>query len=105
MDRKQTNTTREQNLDARRRSSTLAAGNAAYLEELYEQFLRDPASVTPAWRDYFEQLPRVNGVERDVIHSEVREEFRRLAHQTRPAAAAPATDVGTPLEIGRAQVS
>ncbi len=104
MDRKQTNTTKEQNLDARRRSSTLADGNAAYLEELYEQFLRNPASVTPAWREYFEQLPRVNGTERDVIHSEVREEFRRLAHQTRPAAATPAAVVVTPIESAHKQI-
>jgi 2-oxoglutarate dehydrogenase E1 component len=87
MDRKQTRiTTKEQSLSARWRSSTLADGNAAYLEELYEQFLRDPATLPSAWRRYFESLPRVDGVERDVSHAEVREEFRRLAHRAPSAA-------------------
>jgi 2-oxoglutarate dehydrogenase complex dehydrogenase (E1) component-like enzyme len=28
-------------------------GNAAYLEELYEQFLDDPAAVPEPWRSQF----------------------------------------------------
>ncbi|MBI5783645.1 MAG: 2-oxoglutarate dehydrogenase E1 component [Gammaproteobacteria bacterium] len=105
MDRKQTGiTTKEQSLSARWRSSTLADGNAAYLEELYEQFLRDPASVPSAWRSYFESLPRVDGVERDVSHSEVREEFRRLAHQPRPAAAPREGSRAVPDESAHKQV-
>src|SRR3990172_11115210 len=85
MDRKQTNsTTKEQSLTARWRSSSLASGNAAYLEYLYEQFLQDPASVSTDWRRYFEGLSRDNGIEHDVSHATVREEFRRLAHQSRP---------------------
>ncbi|MDH3563876.1 MAG: thiamine pyrophosphate-dependent enzyme, partial [Gammaproteobacteria bacterium] len=82
MDRKLTkNTTKEPSLIARWRSSSLASGNAAYLEELYEQFLQEPATVSAEWRRYFESLPRVNGIERDVSHTAVREEFRRIAHQ------------------------
>ncbi|MEW6332052.1 MAG: 2-oxoglutarate dehydrogenase E1 component [Pseudomonadota bacterium] len=103
MDRKQTRITpKEQSLDARWRSSTLADGNAAYLEDLYEQFLRDPASLPSDWRSYFESLPRVNGVERDVPHSEIREEFRRLSHRSHPAAreAVPAV----PVESAHKQV-
>ncbi len=86
MDRKRTNPTSDENsLNALWRSSPLAAGNAAYLEDLYEQYLRDPGSVSAAWRQYFETLPRVNGQARDIPHAEIRDEFRRLAHQTRPA--------------------
>ena len=105
MDRKQTRiTTKEQSLDARWRSSTLADGNAAYLEELYEQFLRDPASLAPEWRVYFEGLPRVDCVERDTPHSAIREEFRRLAHQSHPVAA-PREDVqSVPVESVHKQV-
>ncbi|HEU5338778.1 MAG TPA: 2-oxoglutarate dehydrogenase E1 component, partial [Sulfuricaulis sp.] len=81
MDRKLTkNTTKEPSLIARWRSSSLASGNAAYLEELYEQFLQDPATVSAEWKRYFENLPRVNGIEHDVSHTTVREEFRRIAH-------------------------
>src|SRR5260370_1427832 len=36
--------------------------NLAFAEELYAQFLQDPASVDPAWRAYFESLD--NGVAR-----------------------------------------
>ncbi|MGH7230259.1 MAG: thiamine pyrophosphate-dependent enzyme, partial [Nitrospiraceae bacterium] len=30
--------------------------NLAFVEDLYLEFLRDPASVSPAWRSYFEEL-------------------------------------------------
>ncbi|MDH3514606.1 MAG: thiamine pyrophosphate-dependent enzyme, partial [Gammaproteobacteria bacterium] len=81
MDRKQTNKiTQEHSLTALRSSSSLASGNAAYLEEIYEQFLQDPANVSAEWRRFFENLPRDNGIEKDVSHAAVREEFRRTAH-------------------------
>ena len=34
-------------------STPLAAGNAPYVEAMYERFLADPDSVDPKWRDYF----------------------------------------------------
>jgi len=34
----------------------LYGGNAEYLDALYEQYLRDPASVEERWRSYFAQL-------------------------------------------------
>ena len=37
-------------------STPLSGGNAPYVEALYEQFLQDPQSVEPAWRDYFQHL-------------------------------------------------
>jgi len=37
-------------------STPLAAGNAPYVEALYEQFLSDPGSVAPQWREYFANL-------------------------------------------------
>ena len=39
-------------------SSHIAGGNAAYVEDMYERYLRDPNSVEVQWRDYFEKLPR-----------------------------------------------
>ena len=47
-------------------SSHIAGGNVAYVEELYEQYLRDPDSIDAQWRNYFEQLPPVNGAGVDV---------------------------------------
>ena len=42
----------------------LFGGNAAFLDALYEQYLRDPASVEEHWRRYFEGLPGPKGSER-----------------------------------------
>ena len=39
----------------------LFGGNAAFLDALYEQYLRDPASVEESWRRYFESLPGPKG--------------------------------------------
>lgn len=68
-------------------TSHISGGNAAYVEELYELFLRDPNSVAQEWRDYFEKLPQVNGGSPDVPHSTIQENFILLARQrqtTRP---------------------
>ena len=35
-------------------SSQLAGGNAAYIEDLYEQYLVSPDSVGPQWKSYFD---------------------------------------------------
>ncbi len=37
-------------------TSALGTDQSAYLESLYEQFLNDPGSVEPRWRDYFASL-------------------------------------------------
>ncbi|OGT81415.1 MAG: 2-oxoglutarate dehydrogenase E1 component [Gammaproteobacteria bacterium RIFCSPLOWO2_02_FULL_61_13] len=50
--------------------SFLYSGNAAYLEDLYEQFLADPAGVTPEWQAYFHSI--ADGSARtDVPHSHI----------------------------------
>ncbi|RUO79156.1 2-oxoglutarate dehydrogenase E1 component [Pseudidiomarina taiwanensis] len=59
-------------------SSHLAGGNMAYVEELFEVYLDDPTAVSDAWRQFFDQLPRDNGVV-DTKHSVVREQFREAA--------------------------
>jgi len=47
-------------------SSQLSGGNAAFVEELYENYLRDPNSIAPEWRKYFDTF-RGSG---DVPHSD-----------------------------------
>ena len=37
-------------------TSFLYGGNAAFVEDLYERYARDPNSVEPSWRAYFESL-------------------------------------------------
>jgi 2-oxoglutarate dehydrogenase E1 component len=68
-------------------SSHFAGGNAAYLEELYEQYLRDPKALSAEWREFFAGLPKVNGISQDVPHSEIRHYFRELARQPHAAIA------------------
>lgn len=63
-------------LNAWLESSHLAGANATYIEDLYESYLKDPASVSDEWREQFAQL---NGGEQEPLHSPVREHFRRLA--------------------------
>jgi len=69
-------------------NSYLFGTNAPFIEALYESYLKDPASVEPRWRDYFEELQRLDQGAPDVSHFEVQERFARLAKE-RPAQAAP----------------
>src|SRR5690348_616813 len=76
-------------------SSPLAGANAAYVEDLYEQYLQDPHSVEPRWRQFFETLPSPNGPGQDISHAAVRDYFRSLARQ--PRTAAPAAPSAAPV--------
>jgi 2-oxoglutarate dehydrogenase E1 component len=71
-------------------SSQLSGGNAAFVEDLYEAFLRDPGSVAPEWRSYFETFKgREAG---DTPHSDV---IKRIEHAQKlngHAIIAPAAD-------------
>jgi 2-oxoglutarate dehydrogenase E1 component len=64
-------------------TTALSGGNAGFIEDLYEKFLQDPASVDPAWAKYFKELK--GGSTREVAHGSVRE--RLLTRQERPPAA------------------
>ena len=44
-------------------STPLSGANASYVEALYEQYLRDPDSIEPSWRSYFDTLPPSAGPE------------------------------------------
>ncbi len=63
----------------------LFGGNAAFLDTLYEQYLRDPASVEQPWRTYFEQLPGERGHER--AQGPIEAELAARARQPRVLAA------------------
>ncbi|HEX6136517.1 MAG TPA: 2-oxoglutarate dehydrogenase E1 component [Casimicrobiaceae bacterium] len=65
-------------------TSTLFGGNAPFIEELYESYLADPASVSAEWRGYFDEL---RGDAADVPHAAVVESFRELARNRRIAGA------------------
>ena len=69
-------------------TSQLAGGNLAYIEDLYETYLRDPNGIPEEWRSYFEKLPRAEGaIEQDIPHGPVREHFLHLSkNQKQPSA-------------------
>ena len=57
----------------------LSGGNADYLDSLYEQYLRNPGSVDPRWREYFERL--APAVASEPSHSAIREGIADRARQ------------------------
>ncbi|MFC3129222.1 2-oxoglutarate dehydrogenase E1 component [Coralloluteibacterium stylophorae] len=73
------------------RTSQLGGGNAAYIEDLYEQYLVAPDSIGPEWKRYFDD---VKGREaRDLPHSAVIAQIAEAAKQAgRMAPAAPGGD-------------
>ena len=55
----------------------IGGGSAAYVEDLYERYLRDPEQVPKAWQKYFDEITA--GRADMVSHTEVREYFTQLA--------------------------
>ena len=70
----------KQSFDKLQRTSYLSGGNATFIEDLYECYLQDAASVPEKWRTYFQGLedgaPRQA---REIPHSPIRAEFARNA--------------------------
>jgi 2-oxoglutarate dehydrogenase E1 component len=77
-------------------NSYLFGANAPFIEELYESYLENPASITDVWRNYFDRLQDVPGagVGRDVAHAPVVASFAQRAKlgTLRAAPAGGATD-------------
>src|SRR3954470_17523106 len=57
----------------------LFGGNADYLDSLYEQYLLNPGSVEPRWREYFERLAPAVGSEPS--HSAIRSAIAERGRQ------------------------
>lgn len=60
-------------------SSHLGGGNMAYVDELYESYLAEPTSVSDEWREFFSKLPKIDGVDLEVRHADIRQQFADLA--------------------------
>lgn len=64
-------------------NSYLFGSNTPYIEELYDAYLANPASVEPAWRDYFDKLGTLPGAGNytgpDVAHYPVITSFAQRA--------------------------
>ncbi len=85
-------------------TSHLSGGNAVYVEELFESYLKDPNSVPEEWRENFDKLPRVDGAEQDIPHSAVREHFIFLAKNKNRAQPVAVSSVSTEHERKQVQV-
>ncbi len=87
-----------------RSTSYLFGGNAPYVEELYEAYLDNPASVPDTWRTYFDNLQNVPATDgsqaRDVAHAPVVESFAQRAKANAFALKASSAD----LAVARKQV-
>jgi 2-oxoglutarate dehydrogenase E1 component len=66
-------------------NSYLFGANAPFIEEIYEKYLDNPASVEPAWRDYFDKLQNLPGPGQhtgpDVAHGPVIASFAQRAKE------------------------
>jgi len=82
-------------------SSNLYGANAPYVEELYEQYLADPATVDASWRKVFDAWQKDNAARKDVAHSPVIAAFESLARnpQAARAAAAPMSSDEKSLKV------
>ncbi|HEY2396720.1 MAG TPA: 2-oxoglutarate dehydrogenase E1 component [Rudaea sp.] len=82
-------------------SSQLSGGNAAFVEHLYEAFLRDSGSVAPEWRAYFDSFKgREAG---DTPHSDAIariERAQKINGHAVAALAAPVSDVQAQKQAG-----
>ncbi len=75
-------------------SDCLYSGNAWFIEELYEAYLKNPESIDPEWRQYFDSM-QMQGEHKDVAHSPIQEAYRNVARNRAHhfvATAAPAAD-------------
>jgi len=86
-------------------NSYLFGGNAPYIEELYESYLDNPASVPEQWREYFDQMQLAPGAGkdaegRDVAHAPIVESLALRAREGTLRLGATQTD----LSVARKQV-
>lgn len=68
--------------------SHLSGGQVPWVEDLYERYLVDPASVPDDWRATFDALPGANGP--DPSHARIRKRFEGLATTVTPGNLDPA---------------
>lgn len=61
-------------------NSFLGDGNLAYIEDLYDTYLKDPAELSDYWREQFDKVAAMPGVaKKDISLTEIRNKFLKLA--------------------------
>src|SRR5262252_5644807 len=77
-------------------TSHLQGANATYVEWLYEQYLAEPGSVPPEWRQYFHSLSPTGA---ETPHGPVVQAVaQRLRQRAAPAAAVPSAEPAPAIE-------
>lgn len=64
-------------------NSLLYGGNAPFLEELYQRFLKDPSSISEDWRAFFHALRPDQSDSSDIDHDAIRGAFAEQARHRR----------------------
>ena len=83
----------ENGLAAKWATSNLVGASAEYIELLYEDYLRDPASVDKRWQHFFSDFSHEDKKIHTEPHSVVRDSFRELAQQKQSRAVVSNIDV------------
>ena len=65
-------------LELLKQTSPLKGANAANIEQLYEEYLRDPESIDSGWRKHFDTLSGPSP-SAEISHSEIRRHFAEQA--------------------------
>ena len=60
-------------------SSHVSAGHAAYLETLYDTFLKNPEYLSEDWLDFFTNLPKQPNSNGEISHLEIIKEFKNFS--------------------------
>jgi len=84
-------------------SSHFNGGNAAYVEDLYEQYLIDPNGVSDEWRAFFDSLPSQPNAQPDTSHATIQQQFELLGRRRARMSVAPGSG-GSSTEHERKQV-
>jgi 2-oxoglutarate dehydrogenase E1 component len=79
-------------------TTALSGGNAGFIEDLYEQFLRDPNAVDPAWAAYFKDLQ--GGASGEIRHTAIREQLMARVNSARRSGGESADSGGASAKQG-----
>src|SRR5688572_2872338 len=71
--------TKDQTMQELSQESFLSGGSDAYLDQLYENYLRDPANVSAEWQNYFKDLNNNSTPASDVSHEDIRDYFLHIS--------------------------
>lgn len=77
-------------MQAMRDTSQLFGMNDVFVEGLYEDYLANPASVSKAWRSYFDGLKQAGSAQQEVAHSPIQRAFAALPKHAENISAASA---------------